>query len=43
MPTTRQWEIQNSMFGTLVDCFFFFFSKLLRAQNMVQVIEGKIM
>ena len=22
MPTTRQWEIQNSMFGTPVDCFF---------------------
>ena len=38
MPTTRQWEIQNSMFGTPVD----FFSRLLRAQNMVRVIEGKI-
>ena len=22
MPTTRQWEIQNSMFGTSVGCFF---------------------
>ena len=22
MPTTRQWEILNSMFGTPVDCFF---------------------
>ena len=41
MPTTRQWEIQNSMFGTLVDCFFFL--QLLRAQNMVHVIDGKIM
>ena len=40
MPTTHQWEIQNSMFGTLVDCFFL---QLLRAQNMVHVIEGKIM
>ena len=31
MPATRQWETQNSMFGTLVD----FFSRLLRAQNVV--------
>ena len=38
MPTTLQWEIQNSMFGTPVD----FFPPLLRAQNMVRVIEGKI-
>ena len=38
MPTTRQWEVQNSMFGTPVD----FFSRLLRAQNMIRVIEGKI-
>ena len=38
MPTTRQWEIQNSMFGTRVD----FFPRLLRAQNMVRVIDGKI-
>ena len=38
MRTTRQWEIQNSMFGTRVDCFFL----LLRAQNMIRVIEGKI-
>ena len=41
MPTTRQWEIQNSMFRTPED-----FSsrrlKVLRAQNMVRVIEGKI-
>ena len=21
-PTTRQWEIQNSIFGTPADCFF---------------------
>ena len=41
MPTTGRWEIQNSMFGTPVDCFFFFLSRLLRAQNMVRVIEGK--
>ena len=40
MPTTGQWEIQNSMFGTPVDRFFFL-SRLLRAQNMVRVIEGK--
>ena len=39
MPTTRQREIQNSMFRTSVDCFF---PDFLRAQNMVQVIEGKI-
>ena len=32
MPTTRQWEIQNSMFRTLVDCFFS--RDFLRAQNM---------
>ena len=38
MPTTRQWEIQNSMFGTPVD----YFSRLLRAQNRVRVIDGKI-
>ena len=38
MPTTRQWEIQNSMLGTPVD----FFPRLLRAQNVVRVIEGKI-
>ena len=38
MPTTRQWEIQNSMFrrqNTL-------FPDFLRAQNTVRVIEGKI-
>ena len=39
MPTTRRWEIQNSMFGTPVDCFF---PRRLRAQNMVRVNEGKI-
>ena len=40
--TTRhdQWEIQNSMFQTPLDGFF---PDFLRAQNMVQVIEGKIM
>ena len=31
MPTTRQWEIQNTMFRTPVP----FFSDFLRAQNMV--------
>ena len=39
MPTTRQWEIQNSMFRMPVHSFFFDF---LSAQNMVRVIEGKI-
>ena len=39
MLTTRQWEIQNSMFRTPVHCFF---PDLSRAQNMVRVIEGKI-
>ena len=38
-PTTRQWEIQNSMFRTPEDGFF---PDFLRAQNMVRVIEGKI-
>ena len=38
MTTTRQWEIQNSLFGTPVDGF----SRLSRAQNMVRVIEGKL-
>ena len=40
-PTTRhdQWEIQNSMFQTPLDGFF---PDFLRAQNMVRVIEGKI-
>ena len=40
MPTTRQWEIQNSLSRTPEDCFFFY--RPLRAQNMVRVIEGKI-
>ena len=39
MPTTRQWETQSSIFGTPADSFF---PRLLRAQNMVRVIEGKI-
>ena len=39
MPTTHQWEIQNSVFWTPVDSFF---PDFLRAQNMVRVIEGKI-
>ena len=39
MPTTCQWEIQNSMFRIPVD---YFFPNFLGAQNMVQVIEGKI-
>ena len=34
MPTTPQWETQNSMFRTPVDCFFPY---SLRAQNMVRV------
>ena len=38
-PTTRQWEIQNSVFRTLEGGFF---PDFLRAQNMVRVIEGKI-
>ena len=39
MPTTHQWEIQHSMFRTPVDRFF---PDFLRAQNLVWVIEGKI-
>ena len=39
MHTTRQWEIQNSMFRMPVHCFFLDF---LIAQNIVQAIEGKI-
>ena len=39
-PTTRQQKIQNAMFRTPVDGFF---PAFLRAQNMVRVIEGKIM
>ena len=38
-PTTRQQEIQNSKFRTPVEGFF---PDLLRAQNMVRVIEGEI-
>ena len=40
MRTTRQWEIQNSMFRMPVRCFLP--TIFLRAQNMVRVIEGKI-
>ena len=39
MPTTRQWETQNSMFCLPIDCFF---PDFLRAQNVVWVIKGKI-
>ena len=39
MRTTRQREIRNSLFRTPVDGFF---PDFLRAQNMVRVIEGKI-
>ena len=39
MPTTRQLEIQNSMF---LDTSRQFFPDFLRAQNMVRVIAGKI-
>ena len=42
MPTTRQWEVENSMFRTPLDFFPRLF-EVLRAQNsMVRVIEGKI-
>ena len=41
MLTTRQWEIQNSMFRTPVDCFFPD-SLVLKTQNMIRVIGGKI-
>ena len=37
--TTRQWEIQNSTFRTPVDGVF---PDFLSVQNMVRVIEGKI-
>ena len=36
MRTKRQWEIRNSVFQTPVH------GDFLRAQNMVRVIEGKI-
>ena len=36
MRTTGQWEIRNSLFRTPLQ------GDFLRAQNMVQVIEGKI-
>ena len=39
MPTTRKWEIQSSMCGPPVDCFF---PRLLRVRNLVRVIEGKL-
>ena len=39
MPTTRQWEIQEF---NVSDASTLFFSRLFKAQNMVQVIEGKI-
>ena len=39
MPTTRQREIQNSMFRTPVHCFF---PDVLRAKNIVRVIESKL-
>ena len=38
MPTTAQWEIQNSMFRNPEHSFF---PDVLRAQNIVRVIEGK--
>ena len=38
MPTARQCEIQNSMFGTPVGQVGFYFP----VQNMVRVIKGKI-
>ena len=34
-----RWEIQNSMFRTLVHCFF---PDVLSVQNMVRVFEGKL-
>ena len=39
MPTTRQWEIKSQWFGRQYTQFF---PDFLRAQNMVRVIEGKI-
>ena len=39
MPTTRQWEIQNSVFRTPAH---FFPPHFLKAQNILPVIEGKI-
>ena len=36
MRTTGQWEIRNSLFRTPLQ------GDFLSAQNMVQVIEGKI-
>ena len=52
MHTTRQWEIQNSMFRMPVHCFFLllllllllllFFSAKKAKKNMVRVIESKI-
>ena len=36
--TTHQWEIQNSMFRRQQTVF----SRLLRVQNTIRVIEGKI-
>ena len=39
MPTTRQREIQNSIIRTPVHCLF---SDVLRAQNMVRVIDSKL-
>ena len=40
MPTTRQQEIQNAM--NVSDASTLFFPDFLKAQNMVWVIEGKI-
>ena len=38
MPTTRQWEIQNSMYGTPVDCFF----RLLRLKTWFELTRVKL-
>ena len=45
MPTTRQWEIQNSMFRTPVDCFFRLFKgskhgSSYRGSNCIEIIWG---
>ena len=39
MPTTRQWEIQNSMFRTLVD---FSSRDFLRAQKWFELFRVKL-
>ena len=40
MPKTRQWEIQISMFGTRVDCFFFRVFELSRVKLYRNELRG---